>query len=90
MLDQNCQCHSTDLKFELLGRCDDNINIGTDTISIEFFANAIAKFEDDSILQMHHGILMTSGKAKNALGPNDNMGKSFSDFVNEYRVVISF
>ena len=57
MLDKDCQCHSTDPKFELLGRCDDNINIGTDTLSIEFFAKALAKFEE---LSSHFQILINN------------------------------
>ena len=57
MLDKDCQCHSADPKFQLLGRCDDNINIGTDTISIDFFANALAKFEE---LSSHFQILIAN------------------------------
>ena len=57
MLNNDCQCHSTDPKFQLLGRCDDNINIGTDTISIELFAKALAKFEE---LSSHFQILINN------------------------------
>ena len=59
MLDKDCQCHSNDLKFALIGRSDDNINIGTDTISIECFAAALAKFEE---LSSHFQIIINNTK----------------------------
>jgi phenylacetate-coenzyme A ligase PaaK-like adenylate-forming protein len=46
ILNKDCKCNSTDLKFQLLGRGDDNIIVGPKIISIEYFAKAIAKFKE--------------------------------------------